>query len=241
MMMEGDEVWAVAASSDGKWIASGGLKKKVTIWNAMTHEKVVELEGHSDFVRSLDFSPDSARVVSGSDDTTVIVWSTTTGEPLATFTGHRDRHWVSSVRVSPNGNNIASCAWENDVRIWRSDSGKLVIPPIEVKAKSLAWTTDGQRLIVGCEDGSIKIYDSSSGSLLAECKGHASLVRSIAVSPNDKFFASASWDHTVRLWDSTTRQQIGLALQHDNDVNSVAISPDGSHLVSGGDDRKVHI
>ncbi|KAF9235821.1 WD40-repeat-containing domain protein [Melanogaster broomeanus] len=236
VMKEEGMVWAVAASSDGQWIATGGRDNKVRIWNAATHEKVVELEGHSDAVRSLDFTPDSARVVSGSDDNSVIVWSMTTRERLATLTGHR--LGVSSVRVSPHGNHIASCG--SDIRIWQIDSTELLIPPIKTGACSLAWTTDGRQLIAGC-DSSIKIFDPSTGSLLAECKGHTSYVYSLAVSHNGNFFASASWDHTVRLWDSTTLQQIGPTLLHGSDVHAVAISPDGSHLVSGGDDANVRI
>jgi WD40 repeat protein len=53
-----------------------------------TDEKVVELEGHSDWVRSLAFFPDSTRVASGSYE---IVRSTTTGELLA---GLEHTHWV---------------------------------------------------------------------------------------------------------------------------------------------------
>ncbi|KAF9242139.1 WD40-repeat-containing domain protein [Melanogaster broomeanus] len=215
----GGRVWAVATSGDGRWIATGGYEKiPITLWNGTTHEKVVELEGHSSWVRSLDFSPDSARVVSGSDDKTVIVWSTTTAKPLADLTGHT--HWVYSVRVSPNGKQIASCD-DRDIRIWQSDgeekcygiglsrisasSTEQVIPPIEVRACSLAWTPDGQRLIAGCSGGSIKIIDSSAGLLLADWDGHNSIVRSIAVSWNGKFIVSGSWDNTVRIWDTTTQ------------------------------------
>ncbi|KAF9219415.1 WD40 repeat-like protein [Gyrodon lividus] len=237
VMEEGGPVCAVAVSGDGRWIASGGQQKNITIWDAATHEKVVEWGGHSDWVRSLAFSPDSARLVSGSDDETVIVWSTTTGERLA---GPLKRHsdWVYSVQFSSNGDAIAICDGTK-IRIWNSHSGELVIPPIETNASSLAWTPDDQRLIAGCWNGSIKCFDPSTGSLLAEWKGHTDVVYSIAVSHNGKFIASGSWDNTVRLWDATSFTQIGPVLQHNDCVLSVAISPDGNHLVSGGDDKKV--
>ncbi|KAF8834760.1 WD40 repeat-like protein [Paxillus ammoniavirescens] len=240
VMKQGTPVLAVAVSSNGQWIATGGMAKTITIWDATTHEKAVELDAHSGWVKSLAFSPDSARVVSGSGDGTVIVWSTTTGERLVgppSLKGHTDR--VDSVAFSPDGNEFASCV-EGDIRIWHGHTGELIIPPIQVKARSLAWSPNGRRLIVGCRGGAIKLFDTSSGSLFAEWKGHTRVVYSIATSPNGKFFASGSGDSTIRLWDATTLQQIGPALQHDQ-VYSIAISPDGHHLVSGGLDRNVRI
>ncbi|KAF8842621.1 WD40 repeat-like protein [Paxillus ammoniavirescens] len=235
-------VLAVVASSHRQWIATADGEKNITIWNTTTYEKVVVLEGHSDCVRSLAFSPDSERLVSGSEDKTVIVWNTTTGKRLlGPLIGHTNTIWCA--RFSPNGNMIASCdGGGGETRIWNGHSGKLLILPIEVLAVSLAWTPDNQQLIVGCKDGSIKCFASSSGSLLADWKAHINVINSIAVSPDGKFIASASSDKTVRLWDMTTStQNIGPPIQCHDRVYSVAISPDGTHLVSGGRDNRVYI
>ncbi|KIJ05887.1 hypothetical protein PAXINDRAFT_140991, partial [Paxillus involutus ATCC 200175] len=239
LMWEEGSVLAVDASSDGNWIATACQEKNITIWNAATCDKVLVLKGHTDRVRSLAFSPDSARLVSGSRDKTLIVWSTTTGERLlGPLIGHTNT--VGCACFSPNGDKIASCD-SIDIRIWNSHSGDLVIRPIKVSVCVLTWTPDGQQLIAGIVDGSIKCISSSTGSLLVDWKAHTDIVHSIAVSPNGKFVASASVDKTVRLWDMTTSTQIGPPLQCDDNVYSVAISPAGNYLVSGGRDCKVRI
>ncbi|KAF9228986.1 WD40 repeat-like protein [Gyrodon lividus] len=240
VMGEGGQVFAIALSSDGLWVATGAITNKITIGSAVTtHEKVIELKGHSSAVLTLAFSSDSARVVSGSRDMTVIIWCTTTGKRLAgPLRGHTNG--VYSVSFSPNGDELASCD-ARDIRIWNTHSGELVLPPIQTNAFSLAWTPDGQRLIAGCGDGSIKLFDFLTGFLHAEWNGHTDVIMSLAVSPNGKFIASGSWDDTVRLWDTTASAQIGPTLHHDADVHSIAISPNGSQLVSGGDDMKVRI
>ncbi|KAF8842626.1 WD40 repeat-like protein [Paxillus ammoniavirescens] len=239
-MRENGVVYAVAASGDGLWIATGGKARNITIWDATTHEKVTELDGHSDTTRSLEFSRDSARLVSGSTDLkTVIVWNTVTGQKLlGPLKGHTRSVWEA--HFSPNGDKIASCDG-GDIRIWNSHSGDPVIQPITVWAVSLAWTPNGQQLIAGCGQGFVKRFASSTDSLLADWKAHTKLVHSIAISPNGNFLVSASPDKTIRFWDMMTSTQIGSPLQCPDRVYSVAISPNGTHLARGRRDSQVHI
>ncbi|KIJ61778.1 hypothetical protein HYDPIDRAFT_54049, partial [Hydnomerulius pinastri MD-312] len=87
-------------------LASGREDRRVIVWDAKSHEKVVEgKERHSDGVWSLSFSRDATRVASASYDHSVIVWSTLTGEQLAgPFTGHTD--WVECVAFSPDAERL---------------------------------------------------------------------------------------------------------------------------------------
>jgi len=47
------------------------------------------LTGHSDFVRSVAYSPDGKHIVSGSDDRTVKVWDSQTGKEVNVLFCHR--------------------------------------------------------------------------------------------------------------------------------------------------------
>ena len=75
------------------------------------------IEGHSELVLSVAFSPDGTRIASGSFDETVRVWDPETGKLVAgPFEGHS--HWVHSVAFSPDGTRIASGSEDRTVRIW---------------------------------------------------------------------------------------------------------------------------
>jgi WD40 repeat protein len=50
------------------------------VWDVATGEEKAKLEGHSDGVLSVAFSPDGKTVVSGSEDKTIRVWNVATGE-----------------------------------------------------------------------------------------------------------------------------------------------------------------
>jgi len=58
-------------------------------------------------------------------------------------------------------------------------------------------------------------------------------VSAIAISPNDRILASASWDDTTRLWNLDDGQLIGSPLQHANFVFCVSFSADSKLLATG--------
>jgi WD40 repeat protein len=64
------------------------------------------LNGHSNYVRSVAYSPDGTKIISGSYDGTIKIWNANTGQCLKTLEGHSDR--VLSVAYSPDGTKIIS-------------------------------------------------------------------------------------------------------------------------------------
>jgi WD40 repeat protein len=97
---------------------------------------------------------------------------------------------------------------------------------------SLAWTSDGNKLITGSR-GSIRIFDTTTWQQIAILEGHTDWVSAISLSRRNDLLASASWDQTARLWNIDTSLQVGLPLPHKNELSFVALSPDAKVLVTG--------
>lgn len=98
---------------------------------------------------------------------------------------------------------------------------------------SVAFTTDGKRIVSGSADTSVQIWDAVSGAHSNTLKGHTDAVCSVAISHNDKRIASGSKDKTIMLWDTLSGARITRLEGHTNGVTSVTFSLNGEFLVSG--------
>lgn len=241
--MEGHQgcVRAVAGSGDGQLIASGDKNGELIAWDGDTGECLTEaIKVHSDWLRSLDFSPDSKVLVTGSWDGTTKLWCTKTwkmqGNPMICGAA------VNCVRYSPSGERVA-IATHCDIQIWNPRTRKRIA---KFKAandwgwnSSLAWTPDGTRLLSGgsASDSTIREWDSSTWKQVGDpWRGHTDYISAIAVNPTGTLVASASSDNHVRLW-RLWGQCIAIFMDS-RSVSFVTFSADGRHVFSGGVDMK---
>src|SRR4051794_41947320 len=73
-------MWTGDWSSD---VCSSDLDDKtVRIWDAKSGKEVRKLEGHSDGVWSVAFSPDGSRIAFGSFDKTIRIWDVKSGKEV---------------------------------------------------------------------------------------------------------------------------------------------------------------
>ena len=79
------------------------------------------LNGHTDLVRSVSFSPDGKYVVSGSCDNSVKIWRMESGKVVRTLNGHTSA--VASVSFSPDFKYAVSGSCDKSVKIWSTESG----------------------------------------------------------------------------------------------------------------------
>ena len=80
------------------------------------------MEGHSDDIRSVDFSPDGSRIVTGSRDKLAIIWDAKTGSMIGKpLKGHSNE--INCVNFFPDGTRIITGSDDNLAIIWDSISG----------------------------------------------------------------------------------------------------------------------
>ncbi|KIK92335.1 hypothetical protein PAXRUDRAFT_26746 [Paxillus rubicundulus Ve08.2h10] len=188
LIEDGGRVYAVAASSDGQWIATA-QGNTLAIWNAKTDGKVVELNVQVCSLCSLCSGPVDLRgVASGSDHG---VWAGS-----------------HSLGFAPNRGRIVGCD-PRDVRTW-NHSGKLVTlsPPDGYIFDSLTGLLLGERkrplIAVSLNakfivSGScVRVWDATTYTRIPPNLQHDDQVDSVAIPPGDIHLAG--YNKEVRIW-----------------------------------------
>ena len=126
------------------------------MWDVATGEHLNILEGHTDSVESVAFSPDGETVASGSSDNTIRLWDVATGAELRTLRGHTDS--VESVAFSPpDGETLASGSGDRTVLLWNLPPTD--VPPVEPPRPETTLPPDGHHAWDVNEDGQTTLAD----------------------------------------------------------------------------------
>jgi WD40 repeat protein len=96
-------VYAVAFDPTGRYLAGAGLTDRVYLWDTITGELALELEGHQERINAVAFDPSGSYLVSGGDDMTVRVWDVLSGRLLVV---REFDSAVQSLAFSPDGSTI---------------------------------------------------------------------------------------------------------------------------------------
>jgi WD40 repeat protein len=105
----------------------------------------------------------------------------------------------------------------------------------------VAFSPDGQTIASASYDGTVRLWNATTGEERQKLEGHDSGVRAVAFSPGGQTIASASEDGTVRLWNATTGEERQKLEGHDDGVTAVAFSPDGQTIASASEDGTVRL
>jgi WD40 repeat protein len=222
----------MALSPNGEIVASGWDDGKVRLWDVETRKVIATWTGHTDVVCTLCWSADGERVASGSWDGTARIWDVKSGKNILTIkTGHA---YMWAVTYSPDSSKLAMGGEnENAVEIWDAKTGELLNTlKHDYWVQSLAWTSDGKKLISGSYP-IIRIFDTTTWQQIGVLEGHTNVVNGISLSSNNRFLASASRDGMARLWNLDTNLPVGPPLWHKNMLRSASLSPDGKVLATG--------
>jgi WD40 repeat protein len=130
-------VQAIAASADGRLLATGSTDKTARIWNVESGDAVGAPLVHQDTVRDIAFSSDSRVVITGSFDKTARRWHAATGISIGPSFRHRER--IRSVALSPDRRTAGTASYDGTAILWEAPDA-LVGPP-EQLTKRIQFVT----------------------------------------------------------------------------------------------------
>jgi serine/threonine protein kinase len=191
-----NRLFCVAVSADGRRLASGGADRTVRLWALdQAGSPSLCLEGHTDQVSSVTFLP-GGDVLSGSHDGTVRLWDGKTGGAKGTLPGQVGR--VTAVGFDRAGKRVAVAG--DGLRLRRPDGSLLDCRGHQGPVLGVAFSADGQWLVSGGGDGSVRVWRVADGAEVHCLRGHAGAVRAVAFGPDGRVVFSGGADGTLRRW-----------------------------------------
>jgi WD40 repeat protein len=108
-----------------------------------------------------------------------------------------------------------------------------------------AFSRDGGRIIGGGRDGSVKVWNATTGEEILGLKGHTSQIACVAFSADGRRLASAAekldLPGEIKVWDATTGRETCTLTAATKSLTNLAFSPDSKRLASAGHQRGLKV
>lgn len=232
---------ALAFTPDGRTLLAGGWDSPVRSYDPTTGQERGQRTRQLSRVQHIAGLPGGGMRVVAHDPRgpTVRVWDVAASREVLTCRG------LPPSVLSPDGRLLAAeASGSRSVLLREVAAGPDKHISLEIGSSNvyaLAFSPDGHTLAVGCADGTVGLWDVTTGELLVRYPAHADSISAVAFSPDSQLVASASNDRTIKLQEAATGRQCGLLRGHTGTVYCLAFSPDGRHLASGGFDKTVRL
>jgi WD40 repeat protein len=205
----------------------------------------IELEGQSDALTHVTFSPDGTLLAGAGQDGRVHLWSMPDGAEVAVYDTHYTAAW--DIAFSPDGTQLVSAGGDGTIRFWDVATGEetLLISGLQMAISTISYNPDGSHLVAGGWDGSLWIFDTTTGEIIDEYKPYSLPAWTIAFSPDGTQFAIGTDGSDVVLFDVIDEPPFivekYIFREHKGPVYALAFDPDGPFLASGGSDGIIYL
>ncbi len=189
------------------------------------------LEGHTDTVKSVAFSPDGMMLATGSWDSTIRLWRKDgTLKPVPVVMRHKQA--INQVRFSPDGQWLVSSSDDGTVRRWTRDGRLIYTLNIGAgRVGGLAVSPDGKILASVSADGYLRLWESKTGKSRGKVLAHQKSAEAVVISAVG--IITGGSDGVVRLWNNKAHFQ-KILLTNAGFITDIAVSPDKKWLAVAG-------
>jgi WD40 repeat protein len=231
----------LAFSPDGKWLAAGGYRGVVQLWDTSTGTLTAKLTGCRTSVGGVFFLSGGAELLVL--ENRIYGWQL---QPLDKAGRRWDKigYYLSASAVAPDGHclcayrqsypsgEVSCCLLPACDQAWRHTL------PDDFKVAAMAFSWDSRTLVLGAYSGWVELRDAADGLVRQKLFCGDCEVKAIALSPDGRAVACAA-GMNWRLWRLDPLTEIAHHRLGRTFFLSVAFHPSGRFLATANGDGKV--
>ena len=195
------------------------------------------LNGHTDEVTDLAFSPNNQILASGSRNGTVLLWDCNSGELLRSIRPKNGA--INSFAFSPNSKQLAIVVegfihrggmgtWS----IWDTESGETVVGPklrLAFEPMIVRYSPNGKHIAIAGRDRSIQVFATTSGERVGNVPKQEHGIRDMIYSNDDTLIVGRA--NLVNAWDIEQKRNVFIKTVGSKNIMSLSVTADGSRIL----------
>ena len=225
---------------DGTLRVADLYENKVTIWDASQQEKLDTFDINGITSDSARFSNDGTQFAVDNTQGDIQVWREGTSSTTTSSSECKSAAYL--VVFSDEGRALVSSHWGSAGKVfWDVASRKIqrILPPVTARApmgRNMALSPCEGLLATETNDGKIKVWNTTSETLVAELTEHENARITLVFSPTGEYLVSGGWADEVYVWDVALWEKQHKLIAHTGSVEAIAFHPDGKLFVTSSRD-----
>lgn len=242
------EVRSLAYDASGQWLASSGGDGDLIAWPVGESTKTaipVRLLGSTEPLNALTWLGAERKVAVVAQNRTLTILDVPSGKVLNSIADGRPPLEIPVLGYSVSGKSIM--AWippasmeKVPIQSGRRDQLMQLQDPALGIVRSLALSPDGEVMVAGSDDGTVRFWQTQTGKRMAEgeLKAQTEAVADLAISRGNKILATSDKTGRVTVWNYSGREKLHTLPSPGKDLAALALKSDGSRvLVASGDNQ----
>jgi eukaryotic-like serine/threonine-protein kinase len=170
-------------------LATSGEDKRLTLWNINSGERLFVGVNQAQRIISIAIHSTSGMLVTGGKLGNFRIWDNN-----ARLVRHDDLRCgsIRQVTFTPDGWGLAAACGDGRVRLWETREWSISRIFEDDKKKpvvALAFDTYGQTMVTGSSNGTIRLWNVTTGQLQRVIEGFGESVQDLVMSPDNRYLA----------------------------------------------------